>query len=71
MATYNELKSYIKTIKGNSEAVIDGKTYKGTALKSFLISKLSNPQSVEIEQPFTQAKPILKPKENKTDGSNL
>jgi hypothetical protein len=59
MATFTELKDFIKGIKPTTEAIIDGKTFKGQRLKSYLISKLTYPGSVDLSQPET--KPTDKP----------
>lgn len=56
MATFTELKDFIKGIKPTTEAIIDGKSLKGQRLKSYLISKLTFPESVELSQPETKPK---------------
>jgi len=65
MATFNELKDFIRGIKPTTEAIINGKSLKGTTLKAYLISKLTHPSTVEIEQPAPkpEAKPSKKDKE--------
>jgi hypothetical protein len=64
MATFKELKEFTRGIKPTTEAIINGKSLKGTTLKAYLISKLTHPSTVEIEQPApSPSKPSKKDKE--------
>ena len=55
MATYDELKHFIRTIKPATEMQVGNTIMRGDRLKSFLVSNLSRPNlidlSVEVQQP--------------------
>ena len=62
MATYDELIGVIKSIKSHTQLSVDGKVMVGKRLKSFLVSRLNQPETIaiekpEVEKPKSKAKP--------------
>jgi hypothetical protein len=61
MATYEELKAFIRTIHSSTEMMVGDEVMKGDRLKSFLVSKLTHPHLVDLAtEPETTIKPEIK-----------
>lgn len=49
MATYDELVKLIKEVKPSTEMNVGGKVMKGERLKNYLISKLTHPNTIDLQ----------------------
>ena len=49
MATYEELVKLIKEVKPSTEMNVGGKVMKGERLKNYLISKLTHPNTIDLQ----------------------
>lgn len=60
MATYDQLKKFIRTIKPATEMQVGNTIMKGERLKAFLVSKLSRPNLIDLTTE------VQEPKKTKT-----